>query len=68
MRLSDDRDTKLARIDGRTLIVENIGWPEPAVDDIVVSSVVVLTKVKKSAEEAEAMEGMSEVNQALAGT
>jgi hypothetical protein len=68
-KLTDGKgsDIVLANLNGGTLIVENIGLPEPAVDEIVLSAVAVLAKKKKLGKEEAAAEGIGEVIGALAG-
>jgi hypothetical protein len=68
--LTDGKDggLTLAKINGSTLVVENLGLPEAAVDEIVLSAVAMLAKIKKLGKEAEAAEGVGEVISALAGS
>ncbi|KAK5165706.1 uncharacterized protein LTR77_008629 [Saxophila tyrrhenica] len=69
-RLTDgDKNGRLlATVEGKTLVCENVGLPEAAVDEVVLSAVAVLIKKKRLGKEREAVEGFGELAGALAGS
>ena len=63
----DKEGRLLAKVEGSTLICEDLGFPEAVVDEIVLSAVAVLVKKKKLGKQAEGLEAAAEVVRALAG-